>query len=125
MAAEQTWIGSDGRAAERRQRDSSDSDGSGENMDLWKRLRKDVRNSCDNMVSEKTWLDGNVRNSNGSGQTAETVAVQIGLQDLAAVAAEQSRKQLQWRKKIGLAATEGRRQGDSKTEVTVTEAEKI
>ena len=76
MAAEQTWIGSDGRAAERRQRDSSDSDGSGENMDLWKRLRKDVRNSCDNMVLEKTWLDGSVRNSNGSDQTAETVAVQ-------------------------------------------------
>ena len=46
---EQNWIGSNGRDAARQQRDGSDSDGSGENLDLWHRLRQYGSIGCDNL----------------------------------------------------------------------------
>ena len=43
-------------------------------MNLWQRVRQDGRNSCENTVVEKTWLDGSVRNRNVIGEIAATVA---------------------------------------------------
>ena len=75
-AAEKTWIGGNEWAAEKRQQDGSDSNGSGANPDLWQRLWQDGSSIFDNMVTERTWLGSSVRNRNGSGETAATVATQ-------------------------------------------------
>ena len=79
MVVEKNLLGRDSRAAARRQRDVSDCNGSGANLDLWQRLRKDGSNGCDYTVAEQTWLGGSVRNINGSGETAATVAVRTWL----------------------------------------------
>ena len=94
--ADKTWLGSNGRAAARRQQDSSDSNGSGVNMNLWQMVRQDGSNSCDSTVMEKTWLVSSVSNSNVSSKTAEKMAAKLDLQDLAVVAAKR-RQQCQYK----------------------------
>ena len=128
-AAEQTWLVSNGREAARRQRDGSDRDGSGANMDLWQRLRQGGSNGCDNTVVERTWLVGSVSNRNDSGETAATVAVRnwitvpgnSGDREAAAM----SRQQWRRRSKLGLAVASGRQWGNSETAVTETVAVQI
>ena len=72
-AEEQTWLGSDSRAAAKQQRDGNDSNGSGKNLNLLQKLRQDGINGCDNTVAERTWLGGSVSYSNSSGKTAAIV----------------------------------------------------
>ena len=117
------------RAAARRQQDGSDINDSGANMNLWQRLWQDSINSCDNTVAERTWLDGIVRSSNVSGKTAATVVARTWLTGPGGSggreAAEMSRKKQRQRSKLGLTATAGRQQGNSKTSVTTTAADQI
>ena len=98
-------------------------------MNLWQRVRQDGRNSCENTVVEQTWLGGSVRNSNFIGEIAATVAAKNRLTGPGGSggreAAEMSIQEQQRRRKLGLTATAGRRQGDRKTLETVTEAEQI
>ena len=65
--------------AARRQRDESDRNSSGANLDLWQRLQQDGSNGCDNTVAEQTWIVGSIRNINVSGKMEATVAAQTCL----------------------------------------------
>ena len=129
IAAEQTWLSRNDRAAKSRQRDGGDSNSSGKNLDLFQRLWQDSSNICDNTVAERTWLGRSVSNINGSFETSATVEVRtwltvpggIGGREAKALSRQQRRRQ----SKLGLEETEGRQRNDSKKAATATSPAQI
>ena len=86
-------------------------------------------NGCNNAVAERSWLGGSVREINGSGKTAATLAERTCLTGPGGSCdrevSEMSRQKRWRRSKLRLTVTAGRRRGDRETAVTATSATQI